>query len=98
LVIGKTRRNGSERDRKIEAVAGTHADRAIGSGLRPEVGAGWPARIVVAVAAKQVLQEVARSGRGVGILWPAIVLGERGQHRATLGFAFGAAEAAAAQP
>ena len=57
---------------------------------------------IVVVAAEQIGRgSCRRSGcgrRGVGILRAAIVLRERGQHRAALVVAIGAAEAAAAQP
>ena len=50
------------------------------------------------MVAEQIVQKVAAAARGIGVLRPAIVLGQRRQHRAALAFALGAAEAAAAQP
>ena len=98
LVVGEARRHGGERDREIGAVAGADADRAIGAGLRADIGTRRRIRSVV--VAEQVVQEIAgaAAARGIGILRPAIVLRERHQHRAALIVAIGAAEAAAAQP
>src|ERR1700730_2519670 len=97
FVIGETARHGGERDRKISAVATADADRAIGSGLRTQIGAGRRHRIVIVVA-EQAFQEIARAPRGVGILRSAIVLGERGQHRTALIVPIVAADAAGTQP
>ena len=57
LVVRETRRHGGERDREIGAVAGAHADRAEGAGLRAEIGAGGGAAVVV--VAEQIVEEIA---------------------------------------
>ena len=62
----------------------------------PKSAAGR-ARIVVVVA-EQIVQEIARAAQRIGVLRAAIILRQRGQNRAALVFAIGAAEAAAAQP
>ena len=55
------------------------------------------ARIVLLLP-NRLFRKLPGPARGVGILRPAIVLRERGQDRAALIFAIGAAEPAAAQP
>src|SRR5260370_285851 len=93
FVIGEAGGHGGERDRKVSAVAAADADGAEGAGLRAQIGAGraW----IVIVVAEQIVEETARAARGVGILRPAIILGERQQNRAALVVAVCAAEAAA---
>ena len=97
LIVRKPGRDGGERDRKIGAVAGAHADGAVGAGLRADIRAGR-VRIVVA---EQIVEKVAAAGgatRKRSILRPAIVLRQRGQNRTALIVAIGIAHAAAAQP
>ena len=97
FVVGEAPRHGGEGDRKISAVAGADADRAIGSGLRPEIGARYAGLAGGIVAAEQIVEEIARAlRRRGGILRAAIILRQRGQHRAALIVAICAA--AAAQP
>src|SRR5262249_15891408 len=63
LVVWKTRRYRRERDREIAAVAGAHADGTVGAGWRAEIGAR---RCGGVVAAEQIAQKVARTGRRRG--------------------------------
>src|ERR1700676_3215363 len=68
FVVGETAGNGGKGDRKISAVAGADADGAEGAGVRAEIGAGcaW----IVVVVAEQIIQKIARTARGVGVLRP----------------------------
>src|SRR6266404_6077766 len=93
FVVGEAGGHGGERDRKVRAVAAADADGAEGAGLRTEIGA-WRTRIVV--VAKQIVEKIAGTSHGVGILRPAVALGQCEQDRAALIFPLGAK--AAAQP
>src|SRR5436190_7257662 len=93
FVVGEAGGHGGERDRKISAVAGADADGAEGTGLRTEIGTG---RHRIVVVAEQIVEKIAGTSHGVGILRPAVALGQREQDRAPLIFAVGAK--AAAQP
>src|SRR5436190_3169290 len=91
FVVGEAGGHGGERDRKISAVAGADADGAEGAGLRTEIGTRRH-RIVVA---EQIVEKIAGAAHGVGILRPAVALGQREQDRAALIVPVGAAEATA---
>src|SRR5258707_15094219 len=93
FVVGEAGGHGGERDRKISAVAGADADGAEGTGLRTEIGTG---RHRIVVVAEQIVEKIAGTSHGVGVLRPAVALGQRQQDRAALIFAVGTE--AAAQP